>query len=217
MHDIADHLLPEPRGIFAEKGTVLEATAIGLFVETPSGRFEAARAISCLVAPEPGDEVLLAVPPEGSLYVLAVLARSSSAPISLRMDRDASLESEGTLRLSATSKVEIRSPGEVETVARKVSTRAVEGEMAIDRFAFISSVVSAHTREIKGVLGMVDTVLERLSQKMKRSYRYVEELDMTRAGQVDLRAKRSMSLHAQNTQLHAEQLVKVQADQIHLG
>ena len=65
--------------------------------------------------------------------------------------------------------------------------------------------------------GLVDTVMERISQKVKRSYRLVEECDYLRSGEVDYRADKNMSLHGDNTMVTAKELVKVDGGQIHLG
>ena len=50
---------------------------------------------------------------------------------------------------------------------------------------------------------------------MKRSYRAVEETDQLRAGQIDYVAKETLSLHGENALLTAEELVKVDGEQIH--
>lgn len=204
-------------GVFQEIGEIVESEDARLQVQTESGRFSARRAVSCLVEPEPGDRVLLAVPPSGDLFVLAVLSRESDAQLRLPLDRDAAIRCRGTLSLFATDDLELRSAKEVATVATKVSTTAVEATVTADRLSIVGRFVEAHTEQIKGVLGVVDTVLERLSQKMKRSYKYVEEIDMTRAQQVDLRAEETVSIRAANAFVTAEALMKIQGEQIHLG
>ena len=60
-------------------------------------------------------------------------------------------------------------------------------------------------------------MLERLSQRVKRSYRTVDELDQLHARQLDYKVDKTMSLRAANALLTAEQLVKVDGGQIHLG
>ena len=203
--------------VFQEIAEVVESDAAGLRVRTESGTFSARRAVSCLVEPEAGDRVLLAVPGAGDLFVLAVLSRDTEAPIRLPLGRDASLSCDGTLSLFAARELELRAAGEVSTVATKVSTAAVESSVVVDRLRFVGRFVEAHTEQVKGVLGIVDTVLERLSQKMKRSYRYVEEIDMTRAKQVDLRAEETLSIRSDNAFVTADALMKIQGEQIHLG
>jgi hypothetical protein len=205
------------KGVFQETGTVVEVGESGVVVETPSGRFPALCAVSCLVAPAEGDRVLVAVPPLGELYVLAVLARTSQAPLVLRLDTSTAIECAGELSILGTEAVELRSPGEVRTTAKVARTTAVEAVIATDRLSVVSRLVEANAQHVKGVLGIVDTVLDRLSQRVKNSYRFVEELDLTRAKSVDLRASETVHVRGQNAFMTADDLVKMQAQQIHLG
>ena len=205
-------------GVFHEVGRVVAAgPGSALEVESVSGRFEARRAASCLLAPAPRDEVLLAVPISGPLYVLAVLRRESDEPLRLCLDDDASITCAGQLSLFAADRLDLRAGDEVATTARSVNVTAVETTVSTDRLSLVGRLVEAHASHLKGVLGTVDTVLERLSQKVKSSYRYVEGLDMTRAGEVDLRARKTMNLRGKNAFMSAEDLVKMQGEQIHLG
>lgn len=205
--------------IFQEQGIVTAAGDDGvLTVRTASGTFEAKRAVSCLVAPEVKDVVLLAVPPEGALYVLAVLERPEpEAELKLASDRDLTLATKGTLSLSAARGVELRTAGTLETVAKLVRTTAVEAMVSVDRLGLVGRFVETHAQTVKNVLGTVDSVMERLSQHVQRSYRVVEEVDLTRAGEVDVRVQRSLSMRAENALIDAEEVVKMQAEQIHLG
>ena len=63
----------------------------------------------------------------------------------------------------------------------------------------------------------LDSVLDRFSQRVKRSYRTVEETDQLKAERIDYTASSTMSLHGENALVTAEQLVKVDGEQIHLG
>ncbi len=45
----------------------------------------------------------------------------------------------------------------------------------------------------------------------------MEELDQVKAEHIDYAASASMSLHAQNALVTAEELVKVDGEQIHVG
>ena len=70
---------------------------------------------------------------------------------------------------------------------------------------------------MKTVGRSVDSVLERLHSRVSRSYRRVEELDQVKAGQIDYQADTSLQLHAKYALVTADDLVKVDAEQIHLG
>jgi hypothetical protein len=61
------------------------------------------------------------------------------------------------------------------------------------------------------------SMIDSISQKVKRSYRVVEDIDHVRSSQIDYRASKNMSLRGQNALINAEELVKIDGDQIHLG
>ncbi len=63
----------------------------------------------------------------------------------------------------------------------------------------------------------LDSVLERVSMRVKRSYRKVEEFEQLRTARLDYVVENEMSLHAGNAILSAEEVVKVDAEQIRLG
>lgn len=205
------------QGVFQETGVVLDADGDDIHVETSSGRFRARRAVSCLVCPEVDDQVLLMVPPEGDLRVLSVLGRPSGRPIRVVVGGDASFDSSGTLRLGGVEGVELRSARRVHTAAPEVRIEAAEGSIGIEKLSYVGRFVEAHTESIKGVLGTLDTFLERATEHVKRSYRYVEELEVTRAQEVDCRVEKTWSVRSKNTFIRTRELAKVMAAQIHLG
>ena len=84
---------------------VSEANLRGVVLETSGGARPAIRAVSCLVAPARGDEVLAATVPDGRVFVLAVLARDG---------KEIDLAVDGALR--------IRAP-EVDLVADRATVR----------------------------------------------------------------------------------------------
>jgi hypothetical protein len=63
----------------------------------------------------------------------------------------------------------------------------------------------------------VDSVLTRLTQRAKRVFRFVEEIDQTRAGTVDMRAQNLIAIRGENAVISARVLAKVDGEQIHLG
>ena len=70
---------------------------------------------------------------------------------------------------------------------------------------------------MKPLLLRVLALLDRVSSRVKRSYRMVEECDHVRAEQIDYAAKKRLSLHGETALLTAQHLAKVEGDQIHLG
>lgn len=207
----------ESRGqVFEEVGVVVSSDG-GLEVETESGRFPAKRAFSCLVAPEPGDVVLVAVPARGDLFVLAVLERPSDAPARLTSEGDLHVQTPGRFLVSAKEGVALRTPGELDLDARDVSLRAEVGQLVVKRLTYLGELLEAHGGTLKAALRIVDSVTERWSQKTKRSYRFIEEMDVTRSREIDTRASGTLSMRGKHAITTAEELVKMDGRQIHLG
>ena len=179
---------------------------------------EARVAPSCLLVPEPDDEVLAARDDAGRVFVLAVLARARpSEPARWRANAGAVIETDGQLDLVGREGVRVRSPKTVELGAPEVSITALEASVSSDRMRFVGRLLTANAEAAKTVIGTVDHCVERLSQRLKRSYRFIEELDSTRAGQIDQRAQSTLSIRAQNALVTARDLFKVDGEQIHLG
>jgi len=62
-----------------------------------------------------------------------------------------------------------------------------------------------------------DAVFERIAHKSRWSYREVEEMDQVRSGQIDYRSAKNLNLRGKHALITAEELVKIDGDQIHLG
>ena len=63
----------------------------------------------------------------------------------------------------------------------------------------------------------IDSIATRVSQKAKRAFRFIEEIDQTRAGAVDIRAQRMLGLRGENAVISARVLAKLDGEQIHIG
>jgi Protein of unknown function (DUF3540) len=175
--------------------SVRAKSARGVLVAAEGSVFLAHRALSCLVEPEPGDLVLVAQ--SGAVaeaYVLAVLEREGDTPVSLVSPRDTELRAAGKLSIIAT-----------------------EATIAAPAFSLHTASARLHATRITAVFGAVDAILDRIVQRARHAFRVIEEVDHLRAGHVDYEARATMSLHAENTTLTAEGLVKVDGEQIQLG
>jgi hypothetical protein len=204
---------------FQEAGTVVEVLEENaLTVRTASGTYGARRAFSCLVEPMVGDVVLLSGLPGGACYVLAVLERESEAPA--RLVADGNLEvrlAKGRFVVAAQEGVDLVSAQDVSVTAGGVRVNAAEGNVVLRQLSVLGSFVRAEFDRIKVLAESCDSVLDRMIQRVKRSYRFVEEHDQVRSAQIDYVAQNNASLRGENTLITAKDLVKVDGEQIHLG
>ena len=217
MNNLARKL--ENDALSHEIGRVTGTREGGLFgVRTEAGEYRAKRAVSCLLEPEVGDTVAILSTQAGVCYVISVLEREAGATGRIVVDGDLEIQlPAGQFTVAAQESVNLLSAKEVAVVAGALRVNAREGNLVIDRLALLGSYASAELEKIKVVAGSLDQVLDRFSQRVKRSFRKVEELDQVKAEHMDYTAKSSMSFHAQNALVTAEELVKVDGEQIHFG
>lgn len=191
-------------------------SSAGLEVSLATGAFKATVSKSCLVAPEAGDKVLCAVDAEG-VYVVAVLTGQVGAPTRLSAEGDLQLHASGRVSVRGAEGVDIAGAGPVAIAGTEVHVRAPRGTVAIEELGFFGKLVQAEIAKVALVAREVDSVVTRLSQRAKRVFRFVEEVDQTRAGTVDLRAQSMLGLRGENAVISARVLAKVDGEQIHIG
>ena len=205
------------REAYLEAGRV-ERIGEMIAVSLGTGTCEARRAKSCLVAPEVGDSVLCALEPDGAAFVVAVLAGREGAPTKLAVDGDLALQARGgRVSLCSSEGVDIVSGGAVAMTSTELHVRAKKGTMAIEELGFFGRLVQAEVAKVSLVAQEVDSVLTRLTQRAKRVFRFVDEIDQTRAGTVDMRAQNLVAIRGENAVISARVLAKVDGEQIHLG
>ncbi len=172
-----------------------------IIVSLARGERRAARAASCLVAPEAGDEVALVITGEGRVFVIAVLVAAGERGVDIAVEGDLRIRAEGTLSLA--SKV--------------MNLRAGEGSFVLAKLSVLASTLVASSDSVRVAAKTFDGFVERLSQTAKRCYRKVEEIDQLRAARVDYRTENEMCLRSENFLVGARKLAKVDAEQIHIG
>jgi hypothetical protein len=186
-------------------------------VRLATGSFGAARAKSCLVAPEVGDKVLCAVDSD-AVYVVAVLSGHAGGATTIATDGDLTLEARGgRVAVRGHEGVDVASGGAVGIAGTEVHVRARKGTVAVEELGFFGRLVQAEVTRVAVLAEQVDSVVTRLSQRAKRVFRFVEEVDQTRAGTVDVRAQGLLGLRAENAVISARVLTKVDGEQIHIG
>ncbi|MBI3068818.1 MAG: DUF3540 domain-containing protein [Betaproteobacteria bacterium] len=215
MGDLAMKL--EALSVIQEYGTVV-AAGENVKVRSASGVRSANVAASCLLQPALGDRVLTAAERGGECYVLAVLKRTHAIANAIRFTGDTSLIVDGgRLRTSARDGVEVATAGEIALNAGSIAMNALAADVAVERLSFAGTLLQAGIEKIKLVAGTFDSVLERFYQRVARSIRRVDEIDQVKAGQIDYEAEKNLALHAKYTLVTAEELVKMDGEQIHVG
>jgi hypothetical protein len=216
MHSAAPRL--EARAVYQEFGEVLSAGPDRLRVRTALAELVARRAVGCVVEPREGDRVLVATEEDGESFVLSVLERPAAAPTTIAVEGDLVLRSgRGKVRIAAQEGVDIVAGAPVRVTASAIEIAALHGRAAIERIELFGAAVKAELGKVKMIASTFDAVVDRFSQRAKRSYRTVEEIDQVRARQIDYAAEGTAHLRGENALVTAVDVVKVNADQVHLG
>lgn len=201
-----------------ETGTVEACEGDLAMIRTPSGLRSARRAVSCLVEPEVEDRVLVATDEEGRAFVLAVLERRAGAAVRLGADGDVAWHlPAGSFSVAAKQGVTLATAGQATVAAGALRVTAGDAGLHLDKVSFLGRLVHAQAETVKLVAGALDQTLERLWHRVKRSYRFVADQDHVRAGHLDYAARESAHVRGKNTLVTAEQLVKLDGGQVHLG
>jgi len=213
----APHLVPEVKQTY---GIVEREAGAELTVRVAQKAVKARRAASCLLEPKVGDQVLVAVTDGDHSFVLAVLvqgARETKGGI-LSIEGDMTLRApSGKVAVVASDAVSITSAKEVAVSAPELSVHSLKTTFFSESLSYIGRKIEGEVERLKVVAQVVDRTIDRVSEKIKRSYRTVDEMEQVKAGELDVVVKGNVSVHADNTILSADKLVKVDGEQIHLG
>jgi hypothetical protein len=205
-------------GVSQELAVVERSGGEGLELRSAGGRYRARRAASCLLEPQVGDLVVVAVSERGHAWVLAVLERENEEqPLALRTDGDLEIHARGRLGLTGSQEVEVRSGRAGRFAAPRLTFTTFDLEAAVERLVLSGGSAEVNLERAKAAVTFVEQAFERLSTKAQRVYRYIEQLDLTRARQIELRAETTAHIRSKQTFMTSDDLVKVDAGQIHLG
>jgi hypothetical protein len=203
---------------FLECGTVTGVEGGRITVETGVVVAEATRAVSCLIEPLPGDTVVVSRTESGRCHVLGILEREADGATSLAFEGDVELKTDdGHVRVAAREGIGLFSPGETTLVSRRLAVHSGEAEVLVPRLSFFGTFLQAQVDTIKLFGRACDSVFERVSQRVRRCFRRVEELDQVTAGQLDCRVKKLLSLRGKYSVITAEEDVRINGDKILMG
>lgn len=214
-----DNLARQRAGTFAiqEVGKVIGVVGPSLRVRVGSGDYEAKRALSCLVQPELGDEVLLALHDEGC-HVLAVLDREGDAPTRLVAEGDMEVSApNGRFTVAAAEGLRFVTPAEAAIAAVKVRVTASEGSLAVGALSYVGEQLVAQVDRVKTVARSVESVADRWVQRVERAYRFIAESEQVRTKYYEVTAQAAVNIKAQATLVSSGELTKIDGGQIHLG
>ena len=177
----------------------------------PGGeRWHCTRAASCLLQPGIGDTVLVAGPRRDQVYLLAVITQADPGRSQLVVNGNLTLHArQGGIALHADTQLDLRSS--------ELSLEARKAQVEVNEMEYRGAEVRMTTLVARFVGRTCEAVLDRLSVLTRSSFRLTEEVEQVRAGHIDYEARSTLRLHSKNTLVSSKELVKVDAEQIHMG
>ncbi|MHB8885012.1 MAG: DUF3540 domain-containing protein [Methylovirgula sp.] len=167
-------------------------------------------ATSCLVAPEPGDLVLVAGNSDEG-YVLAVLERPGPAPAVL----NAATPSD--VMVLGAKKLVMRAEEEIEIVAPQTNIRGKRFTIAVEALSVIANLLSQTLGRWQSSAQKIDTVATDIATKAARRVTIVDETDMLEAGAIVQRIDAASVTNAQAVVIAAGEDLRLDGARVTVG
>jgi hypothetical protein len=186
------------------------------WVETSRGLHKAKKSVSCLIEPLIFDEVLLLSNRNGKTYILSVLERERDVQSDIIFEGDVSVKvKNGDLGFVA-QKLDLKG-NNIDLVSKDLDIRSLRGKASIRDFTFLGRVFRGNINAVKIISKTMSSITERLTQKARQSYRWIEGLEQVKAGRIKYFAEDSLFMKGKRSSLIAEKKVKIDGEKIHLG
>jgi hypothetical protein len=197
----------------AEKGA--------LMVMTDLGPLSCHMAASCLLRPECGDLALVATPGDhqGQAYVLAVLERAEPhAAMHVDLGHGARLEAEnGDVEIRAGADLRLNAGADLDASASGMTFTASSVRWLSHVFSVLGSTVETICSLWRETSTDRETSAQTWTQRLGDCHRHVQDLDETQAGVSRTLARDTALLHGRVSYVQAEEFVKVDGQEVHLG
>lgn len=213
-------LKPETLRPYLEYGTIMRETSDqGYRVSTNIGIIDAGRADACLIKPSSGDMVLLCLDESGGAFILSVLKKSASAAgTEIHCNGDLKVRAEGgSLRMVCDREVSVAAGEEISLVSREIYVHAEQSEAVIGRFAFLGKVLTVEVERIRTVARSVEQLFHTLSQRMYDKFSFIKDQYEVQASSSRQITEETLVMQSKNAVHMAEEIVTINAEQIHMG
>jgi len=196
---------------------VLEKREALYLLRTGDGVLKQGRkADGCLLQPEINDFVLIWEDKEEGAFILNVLIKEGTRSHLVFKGETALQTTSGTLKIEGEA-VEVKASKTAAVCAPEVNLSGMTGKVRFISFSFICSAAFAHMERISIAIEKCNSVIGRLTQRIKDSFRRVERIDQTRAGMIRQIAEERFSVKADHAAILAENDVKIDGEKIHIG
>ncbi len=179
-------------------------------VATCYGEFTAQRAVSCLIRPEVGDQVLLSMDMQGGVWILSVLSRAADTITALEMQGDTSLRVMG-------GGLTIAADTEFNCVSSHTSMQAGHIEVLAESMSLTTHFFSSHASRVKRAAEYVDDVCKEFTRQVVNYFRITREHEDCQAESRRQLVEETLTVQSKNAQIVSEEQVKIDGELLHLG
>lgn len=200
-------------------GSIEAAAVDGVFAVHCDGRiWHARRAASCLLVPAVGDTVLISGPDRERVYLIAVIEQVDPSRHRIEVDGDLTLATRsGAIAFDSAQDLHLKSAAALRLESETLALRADQADCVVDGMRYTGREVTATVGKMRLIGKVYEAVVDRLVQMSRNVFRTTDEVEHVRAGNLDYQAEQSARVHARYTMVTGDDLVKVDAKQIHMG
>jgi hypothetical protein len=203
-----------------EYGRIVAGDAERFIVQGTCGPVQAVAAASCLIQPKAGDKVLIATDGAGESYILSVLKQADNKAARTRIVFDGQVDlvvNGGGLSLTADADLSLAANEKMAFSSGKISVHAGSGEAVIERICLVAKVFQGQVKRIKMVANTVENTFRRLTQRLQDAFRFVQDHEEIQTGSTRYLVEDTLTINARNAVHMAEEIVTINAEQVHLG
>ena len=162
--------------------------------------------------------MLVTGPDEQRLYLTAVAEQADARHARVDVEGDLTLASErGAINVQSPTQLTLQGERGLSLGTAALDIDAKTADCRVGRLAYRGEEAHATVLNIR-VIGIVyEAIVDRLVHLSKSAFRMTEGVDQVRAAQIDHHASEMARLHGKNVILTAQDLLKTDAKQIHMG
>lgn len=210
--------LPGRESAGIDHGTVMGGGEGGYVVQGRAGTFVAAVAFSCLVKPMAGDKVLYTRAEDGSGYILSILERSTGRDAVVSFPGDVVVEAaQGRVCLAGAEGVDLTSAASVNMLAGELNLAAETGRLNVADMRASGHSFTGNVSKVRLFSEAIDVVAKRATQRFQTCFRWVEQIEHVKAGQMINSIRNLFSIRARHSAIKAKDDVKIDGKRVHLG
>src|SRR5690606_23334276 len=176
------------------------------------------QALSCLIEPQVGDQVIISGPDHDRVYLIAVVSRSSEAPVALRVHGDLAIQSiNGSVSMHSATQTHLGSADTLVISARHYEQNNESASITVGQMSYAGQEVEVAAGKTTFFSTVIGVMADRINSIARLCFRHVREVDHVRAQTIDYEAEKLTRVHGGYTTLTAQDVMKINGDQIHMS